>query len=167
MNAADYRSFADDWERRATLRTRPRRMLENDDRLIYPASRQPLVLSATFLEHCSQWRDFVLVQSFYKFLNDVATGEGEGQREAILGNAASGLVDDLCFEDHHVIEEFVEALQQHEVAPLRAMLKEGRAQHQGLAARGVDESVVVFQHAPRTCAQGCTAFPVVGEGAID
>lgn len=77
MNAADYRSFADDWERRATLRTRPRRMLENDDRLIYPASRQPLVLSATFLEHCSQWRDFVLVQSFYKFLNDVVIFETE------------------------------------------------------------------------------------------
>ncbi|MFL1495372.1 diiron oxygenase [Pseudomonas antarctica] len=77
MNATDYRSFAEDWERRATIRTRPRRLLENDDRLIYPLCRQPLVLSATFLEHCPQWRDFVLVQSFYKFINDVVIFETE------------------------------------------------------------------------------------------
>ena len=28
MNAADYQSFADAWESRATIRTRPRRVLE-------------------------------------------------------------------------------------------------------------------------------------------
>lgn len=77
MIAAHYRSFAEDWERRATVRTRPRRLLENDDRLIYPLCRQPLVLNATFLEHCPQWRDFVLVQSFYKFINDVVIFETE------------------------------------------------------------------------------------------
>lgn len=77
MNTTDYRSFADDWERGATIRTRPRRLLENDDRLIYPVCRQPLVLSATFLEHCPQWRDFILVQSFYKFINDVVIFETE------------------------------------------------------------------------------------------
>jgi hypothetical protein len=77
VNATDYRSFADDWERRATVRTRPRRLLENDDKLIYPLCRQPLVLNATFLEHCPQWRDFVLVQTFYKFINDVVIFETE------------------------------------------------------------------------------------------
>lgn len=77
MNATDYRSFADDWERRATIRTRPRRLLENDDKLIYPLSRQPLVLSATFVEQCPQWRDFVLLQTFYKFINDVVIFETE------------------------------------------------------------------------------------------
>ncbi|AYF46151.1 aminobenzoate oxygenase [Pseudomonas fluorescens] len=77
MNSTDYPSIADDWERRATIRTRPRRWLENDDKLIYPLSRQPLVLSATFLEHCAHWRDFVLVQSFYKFINDVVIFETE------------------------------------------------------------------------------------------
>lgn len=77
MNSADYRSFAEDWERRATIRTRPRRLLENDDRLIFPLCRQPLVLNATFVEHCPQWRDFVLTQSFYKFINDVVIFETE------------------------------------------------------------------------------------------
>lgn len=77
MSTADYRAFAEDWERRATIRTRPRRLLENDDRLIFPVCRQPLVLSATFVEHCPQWRDFVLTQSFYKFINDVVIFETE------------------------------------------------------------------------------------------
>lgn len=77
MNITDYPPIADDWERRATIRTRPRRLLENDDKLIYPLCRQPLVLSATFIEHCAQWRDFVLVQSFYKFINDVVIFETE------------------------------------------------------------------------------------------
>ena len=63
MNAADYQSFADAWESRATIRTRPRRVLENDERLIYPLSRQPLVLSETFLRECPQQRDFALVQT--------------------------------------------------------------------------------------------------------
>ena len=77
MNIADYLPIADDWEQRATVRTRPRRLLENDDKVIYPLCRQPLVLSATFVEHCPQWRDFVLTQSFYKFINDVVIFETE------------------------------------------------------------------------------------------
>ena len=77
MNAADYQSFADAWESRATIRTRPRRVLENDDKLIYPLSRQPLVLSETFLRECPGQRDFALVQTLYKFINDVVIFETE------------------------------------------------------------------------------------------
>ncbi|EJM80315.1 P-aminobenzoate N-oxygenase AurF [Pseudomonas sp. GM74] len=77
MNATDYQSFADAWESRATIRTRPRRVLENDDKLIYPLSRQPLVLSETFLRECPELRDFALVQTLYKFINDVVIFETE------------------------------------------------------------------------------------------
>lgn len=77
MNAADYQSFAQQWEDRATIRTRPRRMLEDDDRLIYPLSRQPLALAATFVAECAHLRDYVLVQSLYKFINDVVIFETE------------------------------------------------------------------------------------------
>jgi hypothetical protein len=77
MSTAHYRSFAEEWERRATIRTRPRRLLEDDEKLIFPLCRQPLVLSATFLEQCPQWRDFVLVQTLYKFINDVVIFETE------------------------------------------------------------------------------------------
>ncbi|KAB5617828.1 diiron oxygenase [Pseudomonas putida] len=77
MNALEYRSFADAWEERATIRTRPRRRIEDDQRLIYPLSRQPLVQSATFQRACPHLRDFVLVQSLYKFINDVVIFETE------------------------------------------------------------------------------------------
>lgn len=77
MNAADYQSFADAWESRATIRTRPRRVLENDDKLIYPLSRQPLVLSETFVRQCPEQCDFALVQTLYKFINDVVIFETE------------------------------------------------------------------------------------------
>lgn len=77
MNAADYQSFAEAWESRATIRTRPRRLLEDDQRLIYPLSRQPLVLSETFLRECPEQRDFALVQTLYKFINDVVIFETE------------------------------------------------------------------------------------------
>ena len=77
MKAEDYRSFVDNWEGRATIRTRPRRLVENDDRLIYPLSRQPLVLSGTFLRECPELRDYALVQSLYKFINDVVIFETE------------------------------------------------------------------------------------------
>ncbi|HEK1769908.1 TPA: diiron oxygenase [Pseudomonas putida] len=77
MNALEYRSFADAWEERATIRTRPRRRIEDDQRLIYPLSRQPLAQSATFQRACPHLRDFVLVQSLYKFINDVVIFETE------------------------------------------------------------------------------------------
>ena len=77
MKAEEYLSFVDAWEGRATIRTRPRRMVENDDKLIYPLSRQPLVLSETFTRECPHLRDYALVQSLYKFINDVVIFETE------------------------------------------------------------------------------------------
>jgi len=77
MKAEDYRSFIDAWEGRATIRTRPRRIVENDEKLIYPLSRQPLVLSETFSRECAHLRDYALVQSLYKFINDVVIFETE------------------------------------------------------------------------------------------
>ncbi|NVL29072.1 diiron oxygenase, partial [Pseudomonas syringae pv. actinidiae] len=77
MKAEDYMSFIDAWEGRATIRTRPRRIVENDKKLIYPLSRQPLVLSDTFTRECAHLRDYALVQSLYKFINDVVIFETE------------------------------------------------------------------------------------------
>ncbi|WP_263265135.1 diiron oxygenase [Pseudomonas sp. RIT-PI-S] len=77
MNALTYVSFAEQWERRATIRTRPRRQLEHDDRLIYPLSRQPLAVSAVLQRECPEQRDFVLLQTLYKFINDIVIFETE------------------------------------------------------------------------------------------
>ena len=77
MRAEAYQSFSESWEERATIRTRPRRRLEDDEKLIFPTSRQPLVMSATFMQKCSHLQHFVLVQSLYKFINDVVIFETE------------------------------------------------------------------------------------------
>ena len=77
MHADDYRSFAAIWERRATIRTRPRRIVEDDEKLIYPMSRQPLVMSAAFVDNCPGLKNFALVQSLYKFISDVVIFETE------------------------------------------------------------------------------------------
>ncbi|WP_191488321.1 diiron oxygenase [Pseudomonas sp. FEN] len=77
MRAEEYQSFSEVWEERATIRTRPRRRLEDDGRLIFPISRQPLVMCATFIRECAHLQHFVLVQSLYKFINDVVIFETE------------------------------------------------------------------------------------------
>jgi hypothetical protein len=77
MNALAYVSFAEQWEQRATIRTRPRRRLEDDNRLIYPLSRQPLAVSAVLQRACPEQRDFVLLQTLYKFINDIVIFETE------------------------------------------------------------------------------------------
>lgn len=77
MNALSYASFAEQWERHATIRTRPRRLLEQDNRLIYPLSRQPLAVSAVLQRECPEQRDFVLLQTLYKFINDIVIFETE------------------------------------------------------------------------------------------
>ncbi|MNT45884.1 hypothetical protein D3C72_1824930 [compost metagenome] len=64
----------------------------------------------------------------------VAAGEREANGEAILGDSASGAVDDFGFEDHYVIDELVQALYQGKVAQLRALALESLRQHQRLAA---------------------------------
>lgn len=77
MIAEEYQSFADAWEGRATIRTRPRRSVENDGKLIFPLSRQSLVMSQTFVRECMHLQTYVLAQSLYKFINDVVIFETE------------------------------------------------------------------------------------------
>ena len=49
MNSLDYQSFADAWESRASIRTRPRRLVEDDQRLISPLTpaKPPLKVAGT------------------------------------------------------------------------------------------------------------------------
>src|SRR3546814_4051689 len=76
---------------------------------------------------------------------------------------------DVCssdLEDHHIVDELVEALHQHKIAQLRAVAEEGLAVYQGLTAHGEDQLVVVFDPAPWPGADGGAAFPGVGEGLV-
>lgn len=75
--AEAYRSHADLWEDHATIRTRPRREIEDDDLRFYPLERQPLAAHPLIAAQGDQVVDFVLLQSLYKYINDVIIFETE------------------------------------------------------------------------------------------
>ncbi|MNS22816.1 hypothetical protein D3C72_546200 [compost metagenome] len=96
----------------------------------------------------------------------VTTGKREGHGEAILGDAARGLVDDLGLENHHVVDEFVQRLYQGEITLLRALAQEGFAEYQRLTTERIDQPFVVFEYASRAGADGRAILPGVGKGLI-
>jgi hypothetical protein len=78
MMALDsYVSHADQWEQRATIRSRPRRVVEDDNLSYYPAERQPLHAHPAIVEAGRHVQDYILLQSFYKYINDVIIFETE------------------------------------------------------------------------------------------
>lgn len=72
-----YVSHADQWEQRATIRSRPRRVVENDALSYYPIERQPLYAHPIVVDAGQCVQDFILLQSFYKYINDVIIFETE------------------------------------------------------------------------------------------
>lgn len=77
MSIQNYVSHADQWEQRATIRSRPRRVVEDDDLSYYPVERQPLYAHPTIIDAGRDVQDFILLQSFYKYINDVIIFETE------------------------------------------------------------------------------------------
>jgi len=75
-------SRQDIWEKRSSIRTRPRRFVSEDDlseREIYffPLSRQPLCIHPLILKLGEKARKYILTQSAFKFMMDVAVLETE------------------------------------------------------------------------------------------
>lgn len=77
MNAIQYQSHSSVWEERATIRSRPRREIEDDDLLYYPIARQPLCTHPLIAALGPRVQDFILTQSLYKYINDVIIFETE------------------------------------------------------------------------------------------
>lgn len=77
--------FSFDWENKATVRTKKRLVLEAGHKgYFYPLSRQPLCLHPLIEELGTEAINFLLVQSFYKYLNDIAVIETQVVNQAIL-----------------------------------------------------------------------------------
>jgi hypothetical protein len=72
-----YRSHAETWEERSSIRSRPRRLAESDGLGYYPADRQPLCIHPAILESGEHLQRFVLLQSFYRYMNDIIIFETE------------------------------------------------------------------------------------------
>jgi len=87
------------WEKRAAVRSRPRIVLtdavETD---FYPASRAPIVLHPLVVATGEKNRQFVLIQSLYKYLNDIATIETEVVNSTILRVLSGGFPVELSQE---------------------------------------------------------------------
>lgn len=74
-----YKSVQIQWDKHASIRSRPRRILRDikEGEYLFPLSRQPLALHPQVLSKGTKARDFILTQSLYKFLGDIATQETE------------------------------------------------------------------------------------------
>jgi P-aminobenzoate N-oxygenase AurF len=75
--AQNYQSHSDSWEDNASIRTRPRREVEEDKLNYYPIERQPLCTHPRISELQFEKVNYVLLQSLYKYLNDIIIFETE------------------------------------------------------------------------------------------
>ncbi|WP_250495396.1 diiron oxygenase [Caballeronia sp. GAWG1-1] len=97
MSTQNYVSHADQWEQRATIRSRPRRVVEDDALSYYPIERQPLYAHPTIMDAGQEVQDYILLQSFYKYINDVIIFETEIVNRTALAIAKSRFPFDFPF----------------------------------------------------------------------
>lgn len=77
------------WEKRATVRSRPRNVFDSVHSLseggyFFPRSHQPLSIHPKVVELGEEAINYLLVQSLYKYSNDIATIETRVVNNAIL-----------------------------------------------------------------------------------
>lgn len=78
-------SLQEKWERRATVRSRPRIIYNKDaGGYYYPVSKTPLVLHPMVVARGEKAKEFILIQSLYKYSNDIATIETKIVNNSIL-----------------------------------------------------------------------------------
>lgn len=73
----NYQTHADSWEQKATIRTRPRRIIEDDELYYYPKERQPLCFDPIIEKLGKNVQDTILLQSLYKYIKDIIIFETE------------------------------------------------------------------------------------------
>ncbi|NRB42196.1 MAG: diiron oxygenase [Pseudomonadales bacterium] len=98
MNISSYKSHAEQWENKATIRTRPRRIIEDDDFGYYPEERQPLCFDSIISKLDKSIKDEILLQSLYKYIDDVITFETEIVNKTALDIAKGNFPFDFTFE---------------------------------------------------------------------
>lgn len=79
------------WEKSASIRSRPRRILvqQDSDEHLYPIARQPIALHPLVEARGAAACRYVLVQSLYKFLSDIAFVETK-----VVNRVAMAIADD-------------------------------------------------------------------------
>lgn len=77
MSEVSYVSHTESWESTATIRNRPRRVIEDDNARYYPMERQPLSMHPVVTQLDPRIQNLILVQSLYKYINDIIIFETE------------------------------------------------------------------------------------------
>ncbi|MBQ4879591.1 diiron oxygenase [Pseudoalteromonas luteoviolacea] len=93
-----YQTHAQTWEQRATIRTRPRRMIEDDELSFYPQERQPLCFDPIIAKLGDEVRDQILLQSLYKYINDIVIFETEIVNKTALDIAKGRFPFEFSFD---------------------------------------------------------------------
>lgn len=87
----DYISSQSQWEKYSSLRTRPRRILKDEENIgdYFPESRQPILAHPLLQNIDSEKRKFVLAQSLFLYMNEIAHIETD-----IINYGALGVLRD-------------------------------------------------------------------------
>ena len=83
-----YKSYIEQWDEGSLVRARPRRLLCDEkmgDKKLYPEERQTLCLHPHIIALGDKAKRYILVQSLYKYLNDIA-------------NIEKDLVNKVCYK---------------------------------------------------------------------
>ena len=83
-----YKSFQPQWEKYSAIRTRPRRFLidEENPGYPYPPLRQPILVHPKLKNINEKDKRFILAQSLFKYMNDIASIETD-----LINKAAHGV----------------------------------------------------------------------------
>ncbi|MBK2296725.1 diiron oxygenase [Francisella philomiragia] len=91
------------WERRATVRSRPRVVYDKvATGYYYPLSRAPLAIHPSVILKGEKAIEFLLIQSLYKYSNDIASIETRVVNETIL-KAISDKIEGVSFDEEQKI----------------------------------------------------------------
>ncbi len=97
MLQSSYKTHAQTWEKMATIRTRPRREIEDDELGFYPEERQSLCFDPVISKLDPSVKNYILLQSLYKYINDIIIFETEIVNKAALDIAKGRFPFDFPF----------------------------------------------------------------------
>ncbi len=91
------------WERFSTIRTRPHRNLVANqiEGYFFPVDKQPICMHPKVIELGEPAKEFILIQSLYKYSNDIAVTETELVNQAALKISSNRLP--IYFDYHYRI----------------------------------------------------------------
>ena len=76
INQLPLNKYQNIWESRASIRTRPRKFIDfNEKGSFFPEDKQALLFNQNIVDLGPEIKEIILLQSFYKYLNDIVTLE--------------------------------------------------------------------------------------------